>query len=168
MEIKELEGYDFKYIVSKNGKIFKYKDGKINELKNYNNGIGYQMVSLKINGKYKLHYVHRLVAKSFLDNPNDLIEVNHIDFDKSNNNLSNLEWCTRKQNVSHYHSSKFKDIKYERKVKNFCVIKQLYSIDFYKYSKKWRLRIKTIQGRKHIGYFNSYQDAFNKQKSLNL
>ena len=66
MEIKELEGYDFKYVVSKNGKIFKYKDGKINELKNYNNGIGYQMVSLKINGKYKMVNVIIPILKLFI------------------------------------------------------------------------------------------------------
>ncbi len=160
MEIKELEGYDFKYIVSKNGKIFKYKDGKINELKNYNNGIGYQMVSLKINEKYKLHYVHRLVAKYFLDNPNNLTEVNHIDLNKSNNNLSNLEWCTRIHNVRHYHS-KSTSIGYKKS-------KECYCIDFYKYTNKWRLRINSKGTRKHIGYFKTYEDALNKEKMLSL
>ena len=166
---KVLKGYDFIYTIDEEGKVLKYKNRKLIELKTYNNGNGYQMVSLKIDGKFKLHYVHRLVAKYFLDNPNNLTEVNHIDFDKSNNNISNLEWVTRKENISHYYSSsKFKDKKIITRDKNFCIIKQSYSIDFYKYSKKWRLRIKTNEGRKHIGYFNSIEDALNKQKSLSL
>ena len=45
--------------------------------------------------------IHREVAKSFIPNPLNLEEVNHIDGDKSNNNVDNLEWCTHKQNINH-------------------------------------------------------------------
>ena len=48
-----------------------------------------------------LEYVHRIVALAFLNNPNGLPEVNHIDGDKSNNNVANLEWVSRSDNTKH-------------------------------------------------------------------
>lgn len=46
-------------------------------------------------------YIHRIVAKIFIPNPEDKVEVNHIDWNKSNNNVNNLEWCTRSENTIH-------------------------------------------------------------------
>lgn len=46
-------------------------------------------------------FIHRLVAKTFIENPNNYKQVNHIDGDKSNNKISNLEWCTYEQNKLH-------------------------------------------------------------------
>ena len=48
-----------------------------------------------------MQYSHRLVAKYFLDNPGGKLEVNHIDGNKSNNHVSNLEWCTTQENLEH-------------------------------------------------------------------
>lgn len=61
----------------------------------------YCIVSCMVDGKQKLFYVHRLVAEAFIPNPLNLPQVNHLDGDPSNNHVSNLEWCTPKQNVSH-------------------------------------------------------------------
>ena len=68
-----------------------------------NSSSNYKNVSLRINGKTRMYLVHRLVLSTFTDIPEHLktekhIDVNHIDEDKTNNKLSNLEWCTRKQN----------------------------------------------------------------------
>ena len=52
-------------------------------------------------GKEKTFLVSRLVAMSFLDNPNNLPQVNHIDGNPTNNNVNNLEWCTARHNVNH-------------------------------------------------------------------
>lgn len=61
---------------------------------------GYQVVYLRANGKTYAKYIHRLVAESFMPTNDDLV-VNHVDGDKSNNNLNNLEWVTYHDNNQH-------------------------------------------------------------------
>ncbi|RFZ78320.1 endonuclease [Lacrimispora amygdalina] len=65
------------------------------------NNRGYFSIRLCKNGKYKAQFIHRLVAIAFIDNPNNLPEVNHKDEDKKNNRVENLEWCTRKYNMNY-------------------------------------------------------------------
>ena len=64
---------------------------------------GYKTIKLvsSVTGKHNRFYVHRLVAMTFLDNPNHLPHVNHIDENRSNNNVNNLEWCTQVHNIRH-------------------------------------------------------------------
>lgn len=64
-------------------------------------GKGYRYVSLNKDGRRKNHYVHRLVAESFIDNPNKYPQVNHINGDKDDNRVSNLEWVTCAENIQH-------------------------------------------------------------------
>ena len=65
------------------------------------NGYGYLILCTNVNGKRKNHYVHRLVAQMFVDNPNKKPRVNHKDGNKKNNVYSNLEWSTAKENSMH-------------------------------------------------------------------
>lgn len=62
---------------------------------------GYLAVNLFKDGKQKHYYIHRLVAEAFIPNPGNLPEVNHKDCDKTNNHVSNLEWCDRNWNLQH-------------------------------------------------------------------
>jgi hypothetical protein len=71
------------------------------ELTGVNNGLGYLQVRFTINGKTYRKYIHRMVAEAFIPNPHGYSEVNHIDGDKSNNHVSNLEWCSRSYNIKH-------------------------------------------------------------------
>ena len=63
--------------------------------------VGYKVVTLFKNGNRKTHYVHRLVAKAFIPNPNNYSMVNHIDESRTNNCVENLEWCTHQENLTH-------------------------------------------------------------------
>ena len=63
------------------------------------NGHGYMVVHLKKNGTRKIAYVHRLVAEAFIEKPDGCNVVDHIDYNRANNNVSNLQWCTQKENI---------------------------------------------------------------------
>ena len=108
-----------KYLIDKDGNIFntitKNRWGTFQKpnprlVKSYpNKKTGYHLVVLKdtsTNPKPKAFYVHRLVAECYLSNPLNLPEVNHKDFNKSNNSVENLEWVTKEQNS--YHSKLYK------------------------------------------------------------
>lgn len=69
------------------------------------NGTQYKCVSYCENGKSRTVTVHRLVAEAFIPNPDGKPEVNHIDGNRSNNNVSNLEWCTRQENCIHAYAN---------------------------------------------------------------
>lgn len=106
LDIKDFEGI---YQVSNMGrvrsldrKVYNYiKKGIV--LKPSDNGRGYKTVGLS-NGKTKMKhvYIHRLVAFAFIDKVEGKEFINHKDFDKTNNSVSNLEWVTRKENTMHF------------------------------------------------------------------
>lgn len=100
MREKDITGYEGLYRIREDGTVIK-KGGK--EFKGSVNSHGYCVVSLTKNGIKKDHKIHRLLASAFISNPmpNDYDCVNHIDGNKLNNSLENLEWCTRRQNVKH-------------------------------------------------------------------
>lgn len=62
---------------------------------------GYQRINITVNNKHLFFVSHRLVAKVFIDNPDELPVVNHLDGDKLNNRADNLEWCSHARNVRH-------------------------------------------------------------------
>ena len=78
------------------------------------NKLGYQQVSLSKNDKMYSRRVHRLVANAFIENTKNYKEVNHIDGNKKNNKVENLEWCNRSQNMQHAVRLGLKPKKYKR------------------------------------------------------
>lgn len=89
---KPIKGYEKFYEVSANGEVRRI--GKQNNLKLKVEKNGYVRTHLSKNGKAKSELVHRLVAIAFLDNPNNYATVNHIDENKQNNKIDNLEWAS--------------------------------------------------------------------------
>ena len=100
-EWKDIKGYEGLYQVSNLGRVKSLKFGKERILKTGVDRYGYISVNLYKNNKRKLCKVHRLVAEAFIPNLENKPEVNHLDEDKTNNMVSNLEWCTRNENVNH-------------------------------------------------------------------
>lgn len=89
---------DPNYLISKDGVVFSTITNRV--LEAYINPQGYKSVCIKQGGKHQL-LLHRMLAETFLSNPENLEEVNHKDGNKLNNDLSNLEWVTGCGNVRH-------------------------------------------------------------------
>lgn len=98
-----LEGYEGRYEISNKSRIrsvhfnaWKLRSTPVNSIS------GYKYITLEdSNKKSKTHYLHRLVAKTFILNPNNYSIVNHIDGDKANASIDNLEWCSQLSNTRH-------------------------------------------------------------------
>ena len=109
---KDLVGFEGYYEVSNLGNVKRkknktiYKDGRIayfseTVLKKATTKKGYEMVYLSVKSKKHSKLVHRLKANTFIPNPLNKKTVNHIDCDKKNNRVDNLEWLTNKENMKH-------------------------------------------------------------------
>ena len=102
---KELEDVPYRYVgknvkLYKNGRVFVASRNKIKERKpRYNDK--YFAIGVRYEEGAKPQYIHRLVAKEFVPNPESKSTVNHIDGDKTNNSYENLEWLTHHENLLH-------------------------------------------------------------------
>lgn len=98
--LKEIKDFP-KYFVDNSGNVFSKKREKIKKLNPAISTNGYMFVCLRKNNKTFIKRIHRLVAEAFILNPDNKTEINHIDGNKLNNNIVNLEWCNRSENIKH-------------------------------------------------------------------
>lgn len=105
MNRRPVVGYEGLYEVSDEGEVCSMTMNLRGPMSLVENEKGYLRIMLRKSGVVKNHRVHRLVAMAFIDNPCNLQEVHHIDGNKKNNRLENLEWCDGKENLgkSDYH-----------------------------------------------------------------
>lgn len=121
--MKDIKHYEGLYAVDEKGNVWSLKHTSSRRkgiLKPYVNTGGYLRVNLYDElGKVKKHYVHRLVAKTYLPNPKNYPHVNHIIPNKTNNEVENLEWCDEKYNIA---ESRRLGLQKDRKVRAFSII----------------------------------------------
>ena len=97
--MRDIKGYEGYYAITSCGKVWSYRRKQF--LKPRSVGSGYLSVMLCVNGSKKEAYVHRLVAEAYIPNPDNLPQVNHLDENKTKNNVNNLEWCSAKYNANY-------------------------------------------------------------------
>ena len=140
---KPIDGYD-NYFVSNFGNIKNSKTNRI--LKPSTHRQGYKLVVLHKNGKSKNFTVHRLVGIAFLENPDNKPVIDHIDENKSNNNVKNLRWCSQKENFAN--QGKYKNNKSGFK-----------GVSFHKPLNKYVAHISINSKLKHLGYYETAEEA---------
>jgi hypothetical protein len=96
--LKELKEFP-KYFINEKGELFSNRYGEMKKMKNFITITGYPAVVISIKGKRRHKTIHRLVAETFLPNPNNYTDVDHKDNNRLNCNVNNLIWCTRQYNI---------------------------------------------------------------------
>ena len=115
---KDIDGYDGAYQVSDLGRVRSKKYGRLKIMRPGNNGNEYLRVNLSNGGKIRRFYIHRLVAQAFIPNTDSSKTlINHINEIKSDNKVSNLEWCTAQYNSTYndlHHRNKRSQLKRDK------------------------------------------------------
>ncbi len=149
---KAIEGYE-NYEISDHGNLRNIKTQRIR--KPYINGLnksGYYHVDLTKN-KTKAHLkIHRLVAQAFLENPENKKCVDHIDRNRLNNHISNLRFATNSENGMN-------------KSKHSNNISGIVGVCFCKTKNKWKAKIQQDGKSKHLGFFESKEEAIQARQN---
>lgn len=127
-EWKYIEGYNERYKIYDDGRVEQLSGGEYKPKAQYDKGDGYMTVNLyKAGERHRAHLVHRLVATHFMPTDDTSLVVNHKDGNKENNDVSNLEWVTRKENIRHAVANGLN--KFKRQLTDEQVIEIRYAFD---------------------------------------
>lgn len=149
---KHINGYE-DYMVSNLGRVKSLKRGKEKILVPGELRKGYLGLNLCKNGSQKSFKIHRLVAEAFLDNPDNLPQVNHIDQNKQNNRVDNLEWCDNTYNIRYSWAQKIGCFRNGKLIKVYNAMQDAMKDGFFKSA-----ICKCCQGKRnhHHGYQWAY------------
>ncbi len=142
-EWRSIDGY-VDYQISNIGRVRKAATGRI--FKPSEDTSGYLGIGLTLSGVRKRHLVHRLVAHEFIDNPNSMPCIDHINHTKTDNTINNLRWVSRSQNSMN-------------RAKRTNTTSEYKGVSFSKQKRRWRAVIMVDGKNKHIGYVKTEKEA---------
>jgi len=146
---KDIRDYEGKYQVNTSGQIKSLATGKV--MSPQLGGNGYYKIGLRKDAVKKRLIVHRIVAEHFIDNPHNKPQVNHIDGDKLNNNVCNLEWVTASENAQHAFSIGLRKEHYKNTGRKFGKTSKYHYVEFLNTAKDgeyYRVVVKaTVNGK---------------------
>ena len=140
IQIKDFPNYH----VSNFGNVKNNKTGKV--LKQGTSGYGYNTVSLRLNNGTKSKYIHKLVAEAFLTNDKGKTYVDHINNNKSDNNVLNLRWATQQENIRNTRLSRNNTSGYK-------------GVSYFKLNNKWEAYIKIDDIKVNLGMYDTIEEA---------
>lgn len=151
---KDVPGYEGQYQVSNLGNV-----RSIRVLSKINHSKGYHQINMMVDSKLKIMKIHQLVAMAFLDhvpNGNKLV-VDHINGDKKDNRLENLQVITNGENLRRAYEIKIIDNMYKKKTNKSS---RFPGVCFFKQTGKWKAQFQRKNVRKHLGYFDTEMEAY--------
>lgn len=156
LEYKYIKGYNNKYCITRDGRVFisNYRNtGKVKEMKPriIKNYLALGLEGESENGirKQKIHKIHRLVAETFIPNPQNKPCVNHKDGNKLNNDIENLEWCTVSENTKHSYANKLQYNWWTKELGLVCIN----LIENYGYNHTDITRLFNLPSRSYVFHF---------------
>jgi hypothetical protein len=152
--LKDIEGYEGQYSVSELGEVWSHKTNKYLSLAD--DTYGYLTVNLSGDKEQHTVKVHRIVANAFLPNPDNRPQIDHIDRNRANNNVTNLKWVTISENASNKAPRKVKLVE----LKNIEVKKSSFKVVIRRKGKCHYKTFKTLDEAK------AYRDEYIKTTSL--
>ena len=145
MNFVRINGYP-DYVIHPAGTVLKIWKNKTKEVKSWKENQGYMRIGLRNNGKRKMFRVHRLLALHFIhnDDPENKIEIDHINGVRDNNKLGNLEW------VTHAENHRRRDLNHPpSEITKGCIYKTKYGWGW-RYYMKGKLKSKTMKSKKDL------------------
>lgn len=169
--MQPIKDYEGKYFITQEGDVVNAKGNVLAVV--VNKQTGYKAVSLWKDNKGQTRTVHRLVATTYIPNPNNLPEVNHIDGNKLNNQVDNLEWVTRSSNMQHaYNVGLHKQTKlldaptYESLLERFLEGEAMTSLALEHSAGLTRVTINMRKLAKELGKYDQYEAQLKEQKRM--